>query len=611
MKYTFLVFSLTIASILFGQEAYITVNQDSISLNQFKKDYKNNIEAEGFNKAINTYIDFTLLLQASNQNKIDTTKAFKALFQQNIKPIVDSYLLSDDVTQKELPKIWNNFKTDKKISVYGIGIRNPYNKILVREKSSLINNMYKYVCKGEEIPLKETKKIDETNINEYWIRPFSIDKEIERVAYETKVGSCSAIKDGNNKMYFVKVLEERPNTGTFQLEYIWASQEKKIQEAYAKIKNGEKWHKVQSNYKSQNNDVKNFYKEDVPEELLKTFNQLKEREVSEPFKYKENWYIVKLNLHEKCNELNNCKDWFAQKLKTTDYKKLYQENNLNTAKEKVKLTENKEAINEVLNTLGNNFFESEDAITFTKNEPIWTSKYAKFTQQQLMREFILAKNHFDKNTDFNQFTKAFLPRFKDTFLLNTYVKNLDKYQPELAKHSNILENAIKINHFIDTKIYNYAKKDSVGIMAYLKNNSEKYSWGKRYLLEIYKYQTDSSKDKILKLLKKNKSKENIIAAFKGIKTADNAFELVALTGKIPVDDPSLFKGFNSHKKIQTGTFKNQKAIFRLVEKLEPTLMTIKEAGQRLREEYQEFYYYKTLKKLKKNATISIPLTFKQ
>lgn len=597
---------------IFAQENYLKVNHDSISYSDFIEKYQANINSEGIQKAVSTYIEFALLRQEAVKTDIDTTAVFRRIFGQNIQPYKDKYLYNQQVKEELTNTIWRNLQTDKKIEVYAIGIANPYNPSLRLEREKLVKELHNNVCENK-VETKSVKEFfEKTPVKTLWMRPFTISSEIENVAYQVKKGECSAIKTSENGNFFVKVLDERPSAGIVFLEYMFNKDKEKLEMALDSLNNGAKWNDVKKNF-STYEGVNGYFQKprfeaDLPESFYAQIQKMDGKKYSEPFSDNDGWYILNVLRQDKFDDFQNWENYIHERIQQSDYALNYVTYSETQAMQKVDVTENQDALNEVIKTAGKNFFSNKKELNLTSNKVIWKTENQEYKQGDLIKELNFAKKYFDEKTDFDALIKEIIPRFKKQFLLNEYVQHLELYEPAYAADIDLLREAIMVNHYVDSEIYSLAENTD-SLEQFIQKNPKKYSWPERYDLEIFRFKTLDQQKKIEKMLKKRKSSEEILKEFEGEKDAQGAISVILTKDKFYPDDGYLSSEFNPKKKIQTVSMFNQKVLIRNNGSVKPGLKTVKEGGMTLKEDYKSWLYAEKIKNLRTKATISIPDAF--
>lgn len=597
-----------------SQQSYIIVNEDSISLKEFKKEYHDNIEFEGLEQAVNTYIDFKLLQQEAAKTQVDTTAAFKRIYEQSIQSERDPYLYNAGVKEALINEIWQNLQTDKKVEVYALGLSNPFDLKAKNERKQLAQDLYNSVCKNQKATQEVKEFRQSLKNNSQWMRPMTTSAEIERSIYATKLGACSPIQQAEQGFYFVKVIDERPSTGNIFLSFIFNPEEKSIQKAYSELSEGQNWKDVARKYQSLNIQLgfpqKENWGERIPAAFLEVIKNLKPGEISKPFEAKDGFYVLKFHQQEKFDQLSDWKNWIDERIPQTSYAMDYVQYVEQLSDSLIEVKENKKALNALLKAVGQDLFATKDSITFNDNQTIWSSSTSPtiFTQQELLQELNITRNYLTDKTDMDSFLAYFLPNLKTKFRVNSYIKHLENYETEFAKTSKLLKKAIRVNHYIENEIYYKAEQDTLGLKNYLKQHKADYTWPVRYELEIYRYKQSKDAKIITKMLENNKNSDEILSHFESKKDNNGVMSVYLSKGKFALDGPTTPPNFNPKKKVQTSTYQNSPAVIKVVQRLESRPKTFDEAKRQLTEDYKTYYYTTTLKNLRKNATISLPST---
>lgn len=602
-----------IANLGYHQEVYLTVNQDSISSTDFHKQYAANVQTEGKEQAIATYVDFSLLRQAAENTKIDTTRAFQKLFQQNIQPSRDKFLY-DKQTEKDLIKeIWPKLQQDRKVEIYALGIENTYDLKKKKEREILIKELHEAVCKNVKPTQKVAEYLNTYPVKTLWLRPFTTSSEFENVTYDTTVGTCSAIQKSEKGNFFVKVLDQRVSAGNVELAYIYSKEKSQVEAALNAINSGMKWNDAKEKYGSYEGVNGYFgkpkFEADLPEPFYRELQKMDNSKYSQPFNANDGWYIIHLLKQEKFNQLDDWESWIAEHIKQSDYAMAFVKNSEKRANEIVKVEENATALQAMEILLRDDFFVHNKALNVDKNQSIWSSEHSEFDKEKMLNEMNLAKKYYDKNTDFTAFWNDIIPKFKQQFVLNEYIQNLAYYEPEYASDASLLRESILVNHYVDTFIFDAAKKDTLGLQNYLKNNADKYTWEERFDLDIFKFKNENDGKLILKMLKSGRSKEEILAFFEPKKDEKGALEVTLTTGKFEKSHEIISLIKNPKKKYHTAIW-NQRPVIIRVNKIIPSMIkNVQEAGYSLEEDYKSYFYRQHLDKLRNDATIHLPKTF--
>lgn len=611
MKLILLSIFLISASFCLSQVQYIIVNEDSISVNDFKKIYQNNIETEGLQQAVETYVNFKLLQQAANTLHIDTTQIFKQIFEQSIKPERDLYLYNPEIKERLISEIWQNLQTDRQAEIYAIGIRNPFDIRDKNERNLIAQDLYQHICKNQSQSPQVIDFLEKNPQIIQWIRPMSISAEIERTVYKTPIGQCSKIQNSDYGKFFVKVIKERPSSGFITFDFIFNTEKSALQKAKDALNNTEIWEDVKKQYHQniQGKKPSNIIRlgANIPEEFLVELENSNHQNISNIVETPQGFYLIQLYQKESFDNIEDWENWIENTIPQTSYALDYIDYIENRAVSLLDIKEYYFAIDEVILNLKNEFISDRSNITFNLDKPIWTFESQAFTQRDLIYE-TLNSYHYSENSDIQKLIQDLLPKLKKQFALSNYLANLEKHETEFAKTSHMLREAIKVNHFIEYEIYEKAERDTIGMKNYLNQNIKDFTWPERYDMEIYRYRNSSDAEIINRALKNKKSSEEIMKMFANKTDENGALYVVYSKGKIPVGHSDLPKNFNPRKKIQNIQYKSTNAIVRLNSIIKSQPMDFKEAFGSLKEIYKMYRYEETLKNLKQEANIFVPST---
>lgn len=609
-RYFSLLLVAVFVNVCWAQTSYVKVNNDSISLQDFKHLYKKNIAAEGWEKSVEAYVDFTLLQQAAIRKQADTTQYFIKYLEQSIPAIKEEYTIDQELKEQLIQTSFERMQEDREVEIYTLVPRSVAQSQAAKED---ILAQRERMCHSAKTKLAGAFK-EQYTINAGWLRGLDLPYELENTVYNTTPGTCSEVKEFGQGFYFVRVLNKRPALGVVYLSVIANQDKNQIEQAYQALQKGEKFAEVVAQYSTEPHTKKK--KGNMPPQkgaLITDFynaiKNLKFKEYSQPFVHDGVGYILQLNYAEKCKKTSSCSDWIEQQINTSDRKALLLEKMHKKATDLVEVKENKKALDAVVKIAGDDFFTKKDSLIFKENQKIFYTEDFSFGQQDLVRELLLSKKVFKgKSVQLQQFLDLYIPIWKRDLAIKSYTYKLEKYNEDYKREVDFLKNALRANYFIEKYMYSAAEKDSIGMQKYLEENQSEYMWQKRYELDIVRYEKEEDAAEITKLLKKKNGKEKILEKYKG-ELVGNKLRVNVTSGKFTTTDKDLGKNFDPNKKIQKTTFRNKSAIVKLVKKLPVSPMNLREAYKLIKEPYQQYFYKETIKELRKNATIIIPKTF--
>lgn len=595
----------------------LKVNDTEISLEEFNRLYSNNIKSEGREKAVSDYIDFTLINQEAEKINLDTTQYFKKLYGDLHLGIKNNYLRPKFITDSLMNVAYNGVKGDeRKIGIYFFPYKNPFSQEDINNTEKELKALYKEVCDNQVDNGKLKKAYQEKyRTKPVWIRTLDVPYFFEKEAKSTDEKKCSEVKSNSNGIYFVHVEKVRASLGFVGLSLIKTNDENGIKNAFNALEKGDKFKDVVEKF-SKDDFSKSYhgklreYGSDIPELYYNEVKDLQLGSYTKPFREGEDWAILKLDYKYTCEDKKLCKDRFSNKIKSFEHNNdVYRKHLIDEAKKNIPFTFNQTAIKNLKKIVGKNFFANDKAVDLKNNQAILTTRFDTIMQSDLLQSLKDAKITLGKKTDLDKFVDYAWNQRKDNFFYRNYLEHLESYNADYAKQISILKDAIKVNFYIERYIYEDALKDSLGQFEYILNNKENFTWPRRMSVEVFRFSNPKLEKKVISLLNKSYTAEKVLEHF-GDEKDEKGVPIVFLTkGILSLDHKDFDSSFKPEHKIQATKFRGGNSVVRILKYISPKLMTVEEAGSRLRESYKGYKYNQRIKKLKENATISIPETF--
>jgi hypothetical protein len=97
---------------------YMIIGKDSISLDQYKKEYKYGLENNGIEKTIASTEDFHLLQQFAADKKIDTTAAFREKMMDKEGELRSKFFFPKQVIDPVLNDYMKDLQTEKQVQIF-------------------------------------------------------------------------------------------------------------------------------------------------------------------------------------------------------------------------------------------------------------------------------------------------------------------------------------------------------------------------------------------------------------------------------------------------------------------------------------------------------------
>ncbi len=309
----FSVFTLTNA-----QENFISVNGQSISKKDFEKKFSQNIEVEGWEQAINTYIDAELLLQAAQKKQLDTTKVYQKFSGVAKADLFIEYQYPTKKKDSLLKLFAQRQQIQKKVAYFQFPIENEASVESRNSAKEKAEELKKVVCQQKNSPA-EKQYFKDNNTQPLYVSSLDFPLEIENTIYATPKGQCSSIQKYNRNFYFVKVLDERESPFLYTYSHLMVKEKSKIDSIYNLLNNGLDYFEAVKRYSEDKttknkNGLVNSLTASVPDEFFTVLNQLDYRTYSAPVESNDGWHILFLARKQSCENTEECIKFLKEKI---------------------------------------------------------------------------------------------------------------------------------------------------------------------------------------------------------------------------------------------------------------------------------------------------------
>ncbi|NVJ88815.1 MAG: peptidylprolyl isomerase [Flavobacteriaceae bacterium] len=494
MKKLFLVTVLCATNFLFAQknnEVLLTINDEKITVAEFKRIYEKNLdaidnkEAKNLGKNIELFIKYKLKVQEGYALKFDTLPSYKKEIELYRNQLSAPYLQDSSYINKLVKDAY--FRTVNEVKAKHILIRTPnvptpsdtlkaYTKIIkIRDRIVKGEDFGKVAEEVSEDPSARDDKKTGRKGNQGNLGYFSAFKMVypfEEAAYNTKVGEVSMPFRTRFGYHILKVDDFRKSKGEVEVAHVLIKDlskkgEQKINEVYAKLQQDEQIGSLAQRYsddlgtKSRDGKLRKFGTgvmvkpfEDV------AFSLEKEGDYSKPFKTSFGWHIVQLIKKHPVKPFNKLKNELENRVKSGSRVQLSKKAVIEKLKAKYKIVENAKA-KAILNRN-----ELAKIPKDSLQETLFTINSKKITQEDFVA---FAKNRRNK-PNFELYNE-----FLDNEILNYYKNNLEKTEPEFAYTYQEYKDGLLLFELMQEKIWNKSIKDTLGLKNYFNANLTKYS----------------------------------------------------------------------------------------------------------------------------------------
>jgi len=459
-----------------------------------------------------------------------------------------------------------------------------------------------------------------------YFNAFQMVYPFEEKAYTTAVGEVSAPFKTRFGYHIVKVTDKRPARGTIKVAHIMVAvpktgteedaknAEKKINEIYAKLQDGEKFEDLAKDFSDDPSSNQKagelpMFGTGTTTRMVPAFEDVAfglktNGEYSKPVKTDFGYHIIKRlewkdvkpfeelkkELQGKVNKDERSKktqDSFVQKVKNN-----YQYKNT-AAKGLVWFEKN----------LDTTYFEGKwKAGSLKSNKTLFVLDGKNFGQKDfaayLEKNFRAARKDKSKEVVKSQYANW----EKEAILAYEETKLASKY-PEFKALTTEYHDGILLYEIMTDKVWNKAMKDTVGLKNYFEQNRAKYVWGKRVDALVYECATQKIADQVAKMIAVDTINSKHVL---DVINKESELNLRVRTNKFDLEQTAFLKDRTLTKGVNKSyEFEGKFIVLKVNDIIEPTTKMFTEAKGAVTSDYQNYLEMVWLQELNKKHTVKI------
>lgn len=456
-----------LASTLSAQ--YMIIGNDSISLNQFKTEYKYGLENAGIEKTIASTQNFHLFQQFAAEKKADTLASFREKMAEKEAELRSKFFFPSQVIDPILNGYIKDNQTEKEVQVF------------ILEKKAGDTNNYQQVyndVKAGKLTMEEAiTKYTQGSGKALYIKPGSLDNLMYNEVKTAPNNTYTKFFDTPSYVGFAKVLNSRPSLGylvfgtiTFPKNENAAELQQKI---YADLKAGKSFQEVAKLYGANENEKQNggviLGSPTLPNEVYELFKGQKAGYYTpEPVLYNDNYYVFNLYSVDPyvLNEKNRA--FLLREMNSTLYAELVQDKMIEYLKSDATFKEFP-AFQQVKKSYAN-FAAAKDS------EILYQYKGQKITVGDL-RKMLGDKKAEAAKLSPSMWSEA-LTNVNSQDLLRIYSQNfteIKEVKAQLAEFKKGLYSDFILTKYLSEEI----AKHPEWLTEYYNQNKSKFMWGER------------------------------------------------------------------------------------------------------------------------------------
>jgi peptidyl-prolyl cis-trans isomerase SurA len=610
-----------------SNKTLLTVNGQEIKVAEFTSVYEKNLDLvqDPEQKKIDNYLPLFIsykskLMQAHNLG-LDTMKVYSKELAGYRKELAAPYFKDPKEEEKLLKEAWERSKYDLKVSHILLQIKEDASPADSLKKYKKLMAIRKEIKSGKISFADAAKKYSEGPSNVKggalgWMSVFQMVYPFESGAYNTPVGEISKPVRSSFGYHLIQVNDKRESKGKVQIAHIFlkaapgakADSINEVNKAlmdtiYTQIKVGKEFADMARRYSDDKRSGMNGGVLPVLKagKLMPVMDNLafglQEGEVSEPFQTQYGWHILKVLKKYPVLSYEESKEELKKELSKDNRSKYIDKSVVNHLLSKYKIKKNNKKFTSVEKAIDTSYLKPnwkyttnvKDGVVLTiEDKKINASDYISFLENNPVN----ARNKFSLKYVLQQKRKAFV----EAEVLKYYDENLENEFPKFKEVMTNYREGILIYNLMNLKIWDKSFVDSTGLATYYDEHKTEYMWPERADLLIAKCFNENAAKKVLKYMKRGKSKEYIEKKI----NKDAQVGVTFQTGIITPENDVLPEGFEWKKGVSK-IYKKSDTDFVIVDIkkfVEPQVKTLEETRNRVRTDYQNYLEKEWNKELK-------------
>ncbi|SNR33158.1 peptidylprolyl isomerase [Lutibacter flavus] len=464
-----------------NEEVLFTLNNEPVFTKEFLKAYEKNAEliTESNNKTadyLELFVNYKLKVKEAKELKLDTFPKYISELEDYKNRLILPYLKDADVTKKLVEEAYQRLQKEVNASHILINMKpdsspkdtlNAYNKLLEARNLVLKGEDFTEVAKK----YSEDPSVEQNGGNLGFFTGLQMVYPFENAAFTTTKNEVSMPFRTKFGFHILQVHEIRKARGEVEVAHIMIKKEdlkaeKKIDSVFNMLKvDNSNFSELAKNISDDRasaingGKLKRFGYGEMIADFAKVAFEMKEvGEISNPFKTKYGWHIIKLINKYPIESFDEMKAKLTQEIQRDERSNLIGKSVIKKLTNTYKIKVNKEALNQLetedyrneLNGFDQELFKIESKTIFQKD----------------FIAFLKANKFATINSAFNS--------FKEQEVLNYYKANIEFVNEEFADTYKEFKEGLLLFDLLEKKIWEKSK-DSIGLSNYFsKMKPKKY-----------------------------------------------------------------------------------------------------------------------------------------
>lgn len=629
MRYFFIVcFFMSFVS-LGQQDVLLKVNNDEVTTADFVRVYEKNLalindtEENSPEQYLDLYIDYKLKVQEAYRKGLHNKASYKKEIASYRTQLAKDYLNDVQVTDKLVEEAYNRTKNELRARHILVRVRpDALPKDTLAAFTKLLEARKRIVA-GEDFASIARKYSEDPSAKQNggdlgWFKAFKMVYPFENAAYTTKVNEVSQPFRTSFGYHIVQPTASRIAQGSVQVAHIMIAlkqkdssiiAEEKIKEVRALLAKGAAFETLALNYSDDKNSAKKggvltaFEKGQLSSSKFENtaFDLNKVGDISEPFKTKFGWHILKLIKKNPVLSFEKMKPSLSKRV-TKDSRARVLSKELNTRlREQYKITQEPEIISYFTSVLPEvydeklNVFTDDNALSkeaLKVGDQVYTYKdIAQALEKKYRKAPYVSRDYFVKRE---------VENFVNNALITYHKLHLEEQDSDFGLLIKEYKEGLLLFDLLKTEIWDKAQKDSVGLNTFYVNNIERYKAPQTFTMRVF---TTSQKKIASTYLKRNTQGENSNSVLSVLKKKHDSPIIVTLKDYVQEDLPmSGIVRIGDKELLKEG---ENYVVYEVVSINEAMTNTLQNVRGQVMSDYQKFLEDTFVNRLREDSNITV------
>lgn len=527
-----------------GSGTVLTVENEKVSRDDFESIFKKNnrdtvVTQASLDEYMELFINFKLKVREALEEGLDTNDAFKRELKGYRKQLARPYLVDNDLLDELIREAYE--RSSMEVRATHILIKADQN---ARPEDTLIayNRALKLrerILNGEDFADVARSKggSDDPSVRDNggdlgYFSAFQMVYPFECAAFNTPVGQISMPIRTRYGYHIVKTHDRRPARGEIRVAHIMvrsqnaqdpasiAEAESKVREIYQKLQEGSDFSEMAMRFSQDASTAKSggelpwFGTGKMVEEFENASFALKaDGEITEPFKSSYGWHIVKRLEYRPVASFEDSQAELRKKVSRDSRAELTKSSFLKKLRTQYGTEVNSKSLKCIYKAADHDSaFVNNNSIEVKKLKKLETELFRidgkSYTSRQFY-DYLISSKVRRRDLTGREVVDEQLNEYIDKELVDYEDSQLEAKYNDFRLLMNEYHDGILLFELTDRKVWSKAVKDTLGLEAFYQSHKQNFMWKDRVTAATFKCSTDDMAKKVVKLLSKGKTPQEV------------------------------------------------------------------------------------------------------